>query len=470
MSGKLHFDYDITHLQGADYNPRKISDRDIEILGESIKTLGMVKPLIVRNNILVAGHQRTKALKSIGVETAPVYLLSTNTTVYDEVRFNQLHNGTDLDLGVENCFVKRKIQKGFQFVEPNEIEADFNTSMAVVRKEIVRLIYKYGSWGSVVATTEGEVIHAAQYALAAKIANVPLAVYGVDAKKKDTYALFLNKTYGQFSYDNLPKHTYIQTFAQMYRLRSGSKKNKSHLYENFVLPWLKKHPKTRGIDFGSGQGDYAKHLRSQGYDLIDIELFRRKNNQGINLSVVNKMIDLLCLNLRLKGQFDYVVCDSVLNSTDCLKAEESIMKVLNLLCKQNGVVFFSGRPRERVDQRMLATIDNSNVSEIKFCDEHGFTASYRKGEWFYQKYHTKNQVIKLAKSVNFKIVKQFHTKHKASWRVMAECVENIPIKQAIAAIEYEFNLPISKTERLNRHEDLINIVKKIYANKMAMEN
>lgn len=90
----LDMNHDITGLRGADYNPRKIADDDIAVLAESIKRLGLVKPLIVRGDLLVAGHQRTKALRRLGATSAPVYVLPRQTTTYDEVRFNQLHNGS----------------------------------------------------------------------------------------------------------------------------------------------------------------------------------------------------------------------------------------------------------------------------------------------------------------------------------------------------------------------------------------
>lgn len=68
----LTLDFDITGLRGADYNPRHIDGEDLEKLAESIRELGLVKPLIVRGNLLVAGHQRTKALRLLGTEKAAV--------------------------------------------------------------------------------------------------------------------------------------------------------------------------------------------------------------------------------------------------------------------------------------------------------------------------------------------------------------------------------------------------------------
>ncbi|EBI7018652.1 nuclease, partial [Salmonella enterica] len=71
----LHLNYDITNLRGAEYNPRFIGDDDLSRLAESVTELGLVKPLIVRGDLLVAGHQRTKALRRLGITHAAVYTL-----------------------------------------------------------------------------------------------------------------------------------------------------------------------------------------------------------------------------------------------------------------------------------------------------------------------------------------------------------------------------------------------------------
>ncbi len=160
----VDFNHDITKLRGAEYNPRYIGEDDLSVLRESIGKLGLVKPLIVRGDLLVAGHQRTKALRSVGVTHAPVYALPCETTTYDEVRFNQLHNGTDLDGGDEACRITGGFtETGWAIVQPQRITGNFRAKLANVRNEICDLITRYGPWGGSVATMSGEVIHCAQY-------------------------------------------------------------------------------------------------------------------------------------------------------------------------------------------------------------------------------------------------------------------------------------------------------------------
>ncbi|MBE5683819.1 methyltransferase domain-containing protein, partial [Pantoea agglomerans] len=345
----LNLQHDITPLRGAEYNPRHIDDEQLNALAESITVLGLVKPLIARGNVLVAGHQRTRALRKLGVSHAAVYELPRDTTVYDEIRFNQLHNGTDMDSGDERCVISGLGEKsGFCVVPASAIAGNLRAKMAYVRREMSEMILKYGPWGGCVATQSGEVIHCAQYALASKSINVELTVYVIPDEKKTLYKKYLDQTYGVFSYSHLEKHTYVQTYAQMMRLRAGARKgNCSRLYERLVIPWLSKQPDSgqlRGIDFGSGQGDYSRMLRARGYNLIDVELFRRKGaGNALDMSSIKSMIARMCESLITNGLFDYVICDSVLNSVDSPEAENAVLTFIKSLCKPGGIIFFSGR-------------------------------------------------------------------------------------------------------------------------------
>lgn len=119
----LSLNHPIAGLKGADYNPRRIDPGAVDRLIESLKVLGVCKPIIVRNNTIVAGHQRTRALRMSGITHAPCYLLNHDTTSYDEVRFNQLHNGTDLDTGDEAVRVPAfgPGTSGFVEIDPDDM-------------------------------------------------------------------------------------------------------------------------------------------------------------------------------------------------------------------------------------------------------------------------------------------------------------------------------------------------------------
>lgn len=455
----LDLHHDITRLRGAEYNPRKIADEDIAVLAESIKRLGLVKPLIVRGDLLVAGHQRTRALRHLGVTTAAVYVLPRQTTTYDEVRFNQLHNGTDLDSGDEHVRIGGGFEAArcFVQVDPRRIAGNFRSRMANVRQEICDLILAYGPWGASVATQSGKIIHCAQYALSAAVTRTPLTCYVVPDDREAEYAAFLGRQYGRFSYAALPKDTFIQTFAQMMRLRAGpsGKGNKSTLYETMVMPWLHQRRGARLIDFGSGQGDYAAALRRAGFKIHDIEFFRRvPGKQAIDVGAVHRMIDDALSELSRRGPFDAVVCDSVMNCVDCLEAETLVMTMLNALCRPGGAVFFSGRRRDRLDSQDRFTMATGGNRLIEFLDDDGFSCLYRNGRWFYQKFHDDDQIHALAE--NHGLTVRRHTNGQTtSWQVEAAKVRELPAEKVDDAIRYEFNLPVSDTRRIGRHDDAL---------------
>lgn len=65
---------DISQVQPAVYNPRVISEDEMDGLVSSLRKFGFVEPLIInkRTNNLVGGHQRLKAADLLGLTTVPV--------------------------------------------------------------------------------------------------------------------------------------------------------------------------------------------------------------------------------------------------------------------------------------------------------------------------------------------------------------------------------------------------------------
>ena len=70
-------DYPLDKLTPADYNPRKLAPDAFEKLQESLKTFGVVKPVILNgaNGVLTAGHQRTRSMKAVGIKCTPAIIL-----------------------------------------------------------------------------------------------------------------------------------------------------------------------------------------------------------------------------------------------------------------------------------------------------------------------------------------------------------------------------------------------------------
>ena len=90
---RLDVNYPIDNVKPAAYNPRAISADAIDRLVESIKRIGFVKPIIVRESgVIIAGHQRSKAARLAGLETVPAWVIDVEVSDDDEVTFNQFHS------------------------------------------------------------------------------------------------------------------------------------------------------------------------------------------------------------------------------------------------------------------------------------------------------------------------------------------------------------------------------------------
>ncbi|MFV8075174.1 nuclease, partial [Enterobacter cloacae complex sp.6730661] len=73
------------------------------------------------------------------------------------------------------------------------------------------------------------------------------------------------------------------------------------------------------------------------------------------------------------------------------------------LCKAGGSIFFSGRSRGELETVLKQTQAASSKSRLYFIDHNGFTALYRKGHWFYQKFHSDDEVKQLCRVHGFRI-------------------------------------------------------------------
>lgn len=119
-------------LRAAEYNPRKISEKQLDGVIESLKEFGLLSPLIVnenpeRNNIIIGGHQRAKAWERLGNEKIDVVYL--DLSYKQERRLNLKLNKTggewDFDLLKEWFTADELSDCGF---EDHEIVFDNETN------------------------------------------------------------------------------------------------------------------------------------------------------------------------------------------------------------------------------------------------------------------------------------------------------------------------------------------------------
>tara|TARA_R110002012_G_scaffold317595_3_gene534381 strand:- start:1516 stop:2880 length:1365 start_codon:yes stop_codon:yes gene_type:complete len=448
--------YNIELINPASYNPRYLSESKKKKLIGSIKEVGFLKPIIINsNNTIIAGHQRSKCLLALGVKVVPAFVID-GISKTDEVRFNQMHNGSDIEIGAGDVVKINTDKVGWHYVEPNQIEIISLGRQGNQKKELSRLFFKYGEFGSCVIDSENNCIISSDYASVSKMMNKKLYVYKESCSKKCVVIKEkFSDTYGEFNYDQLSKQTYIQCLAQMNRL-AGNKQFKSTLYEKVIIPKITK--KQRILDFGAGKMAYVKKLESLGYNIIGVEFYLRiLGKNSIDVNKVNSLISIMIKDIEKNGLFDVVICDSVLNSVDSMQAHKAVINTLRSLCKKNGAIYFSGRRYEFTEKIQSSTKTSDKANYIQFYDKNLFTANFRGGNWFYQKMHTEKMVkeICLPISSDFKYINS-----GSSWQVVVSNENSLTKKEQYEAIDFEFNLPLPNNKSYGKHEEVKKAISK----------
>jgi len=114
----------IKDLTPADYNPRKLSDKQFNDLKKSIKTFGEMEPAIVnmhktRENVIVSGHQRLKVAESLGYGEWPCIEVELTLKKEKElnVRMNKNTGDWDMDMLANHFETPDLIEWGFDDLE-----------------------------------------------------------------------------------------------------------------------------------------------------------------------------------------------------------------------------------------------------------------------------------------------------------------------------------------------------------------
>jgi len=107
MDRKIQIQYiPVGGLKYAEYNPRKISEKDLKDLMKSLTEFGTVDPLLVnsaseRKNVVIGGNQRLMALKKLGYKDVPVVYLDIPGLEQEKelnIRLNRNQGEWDFDL------------------------------------------------------------------------------------------------------------------------------------------------------------------------------------------------------------------------------------------------------------------------------------------------------------------------------------------------------------------------------------
>lgn len=438
-----------TDIKPADYNPRRISDSAFAELKGSLKTLGVILPIIVNreNMTIVAGHQRTKAAMAIGLTEAPCYYVS-GIDIESEVRFNQVHNGIELEPDIHSeCLNVRA--PGFY----DDIAAEdfiIKDSKATIVKDMCQLMVNYGN--ALCAIVIGsECVFGNNYIKAAKITGMPIHCCFVEESKRAMFEYYFKQDYGVFSYDHIERGDFVQGLAQPPRLKVLPW---SCLYE-IAVPHLQNEDRksVKVFDFGCGKAQYITKLHKQlGYrNAIGLEFFNH-NTVGISVEHGQEMVDDFIAFVKANGKFDYVICDAVINSVNTQEAEDAVLMCLNLFCKMGGKIFISGRNLEYMKQQTEANRNTTPMMSINFFDENGLTAIMKQGQWFFQKFLTDEDVDKIIKRMGFDVF--VRKKSSGYFFIGAYKTKDFPKEEYAKAVDYEFNLKLPNNRRYNRHGDV----------------
>jgi hypothetical protein len=91
----------ITKVKPFEKNPRRIPERAVEITAESLKRFGWKQPLVVdKDYVLVVGHVRLQAAKSLGLKHVPVIVadqLTADEAAAYRIADNRTHDYTSWD-------------------------------------------------------------------------------------------------------------------------------------------------------------------------------------------------------------------------------------------------------------------------------------------------------------------------------------------------------------------------------------
>lgn len=451
----------LADLTPAAYNPREIGRRQFEDLKASLELIGCVLPVIVNkaNNVIIAGHQRCRALSAIGATDVPAVFVE-GITLADEMTFNQLHNGTEQRAAGAWSYTGNSPTGSFCELDNSDFEIRGVSGVAL--KEICRLLTRYGNVLSCVICG-GRVYVGGAYVRACQLLGSRVNAYICAPSMSHHLDVYFFKDYGEYNYDHIERKTYLQGLAQLHRnvkMKPGIKKlYASKTYCEGVIPYLNGKSRTLSVlDFGCGKGAYIQSLKAEGYDAIGVE-FSNNNTVSIDIAKGNRQIDALIRRLKTRGRFDIVVCDSVLNSVDSMDAELSVLRCLNAFCKPQGTLFISGRPIEDAYGHNMQHISSERKNFITFLDRDGFTAHFRRGNWYFQKYHSRETFEASLSTAGLRVDK--FVDNKSSFWAQCSKASEIDCAAIKAAIDFEFNLPLPGGRTYNRNQEVLQVLMEV---------
>lgn len=448
--------YPLSELIPADYNPRLLSDEKFALLQKSLRKFGIVKPVIVNgsNGILTAGHQRTRAMKSLGMTHCPALRL-TKISRADEIWFNLYHNSIETNKNKVTVSLTGSEQpRSFFWLSPNDISFEANKNPQIVHA-IASLMLRYGPWGSVLVSPDGSIIENADYAVACKQMQLPLLCYLVPDSDRDELLSYLSVEYGSYYYEALDVKTWHQHMAQPHRLSGAKQANQqSKLYRNFVLPELEKTD--RLLDFGAGEGKYPEKLRKDGFQAFAYEPHIHVKG-SLNVRKTVRQIFSIEQEIAKNGLYDKIVLEAVLNSVTSKTYEDFVLTCVTSLLKSDGKLYLTTRNVYAIHYYNTIKRVTRKKKTIEFLDPDGFAATYRNGAFTLQHFHTADSLEALLRKY-FNEITFLKSRITEYLTILCTSPKILPTQKVKRALEEEFNMPYPGGYRHNMHQKLVQTV------------
>jgi DNA modification methylase len=145
---------DINKLRPSEYNPRSISDTQLEHLGQSLDEHGFVHPILANSNpkrafIVVSGHQRLRVAKQRGFKTVPTIFINVDEKQERllKLRSNRIGGEFDNELLFQHFDINTLLKTGFDDIDLGDIwnasldidDDDFDQEKAIKKASTTKI-------------------------------------------------------------------------------------------------------------------------------------------------------------------------------------------------------------------------------------------------------------------------------------------------------------------------------------------
>lgn len=455
---------EVEKIKFTPQNARKIEDEALQNLWHSIGVLGLIRPLIVSNDmVLISGNQRTKTIRKMGLKHAPCIVMdriSNSEMMTFTLLVNSLENNDSnvIIKDVEDIPINQFCNVRWDMIDV------VNQGNVITRRDICKSLVKHGQWCNVIINEEGQVVFNSDYASACQTIGYPLMVYKVDKEQEKFIAEYFYLEYGQYHYDHLNLPSYAQTYVQPQRRVNGAGGMRSVLYEEVITDsFFKQNREKTFLDFGAGKKVYADYYKKKGNNILSYEPFYKKVVEGSTYFDIKQIVqDISAIEEEVKrsGLFDVVICDSVLNATTSKKLENYVITTCSSLLKKDGTLFICTRSLRRMlhksnkgGGKKVAIDDSKRVYEM---DENNMYMYFRHGHFISQKGHTV-EGMKQHLGRYFEHVQERFVIEKSPSSLYFECTgkRDVPLAEIEEALEEEFNLEYPNKYRHGKHAGLV---------------